>query len=480
MGDGNNRSNQPVPGEFDSWNAYWTAQGMPWRTEPQINDERQRFLAEQRAIPSDSKQGVYPFKDIKLSRADVEWLLATHESGGKVGPVLREEEQSKPQDQWRWGLDLRGADLQQTNLTRLPLARTRGGPRHTDLDLLFPEQPELELPEVPIWTEVEASSGVHLEEADLREACLEHAELIFSHLSGANLQGAHMQGVQLAGTSLEEVGLSLVHMEGAFLFAANLQPSGQGVAIGAHFERADLRYALLGNRIMTEAHLEDADLRGASFTDTTVLNGAWLGSEVDGVARLADIKWRGANLAQVRWVGVTHILQPQSHRIKAGPVSTRVVHLLETRRILRASRQLAVALRDQGLNEQADHFAYQAQVYQRRVNRLRRQPLRYLGSWLLDLISGYGYRPLRSFITYLLVVLSFAAAYFALGGANGQPLAWNEAIVVSVTAFHGRGFFSSVFQPGDLQAAVAAVEAFLGLLIEIVFIATFTQRFFAR
>jgi hypothetical protein len=49
-----------------------------------------------------------------------------------------------------------------------------------------------------------------------------------------------------------------------------------------------------------------------------------------------------------------------------------------------------------------------------------------------------------------------------------------------MTAFHGRGFFSAVFQPGDLQAAVAAVEALIGLLIEIVLIATFTQRFFAR
>jgi hypothetical protein len=45
-----------------------------------------------------------------------------------------------------------------------------------------------------------------------------------------------------------------------------------------------------------------------------------------------------------------------------------------------------------------------------------------------------------------------------------------------VTAFHGRGFFGSAFQPGDPQAAIAAVEALIGLLIEI----TFTQRFFAR
>jgi hypothetical protein len=142
--------------------------------------------------------------------------------------------------------------------------------------------------------------------------------------------------------------------------------------------------------------------------------------------------------------------------------------------------QLAAVLRSQGMRDQADRFSYRAQVLQRGVLRHRRRLGAALGSWFLDLISGYGYRPMRSLITYVFVILAFAAAYFTLGGANGQALSWNEAIVISMTAFHGRGFFSSVFQPGDLQAAVAAVEAFVGLLIEIVFIATFTQRFFAR
>jgi hypothetical protein len=75
---------------------------------------------------------------------------------------------------------------------------------------------------------------------------------------------------------------------------------------------------------------------------------------------------------------------------------------------------------------------------------------------------------------------AFAALYFALGGAHGQALTWNESLVVSLTAFHRRALFTAAFQPSDPQAAVAAVEAVLGLLIEITFIATFTQRFFAR
>jgi hypothetical protein len=139
-----------------------------------------------------------------------------------------------------------------------------------------------------------------------------------------------------------------------------------------------------------------------------------------------------------------------------------------------------VALRSQGLNEDADRFAYRAQRLQRRVLRQQGHLVRALGSWLLDVVAGYGYRPIRSLIAYVIIICAFAAAYFALGSANGQALSWNEAIVISMTAFHGRGFFSAVFQPGDLQAAVAAVEAFIGLLIEIVLIATFTQRFFAR
>ncbi len=92
--------------------------------------------------------------------------------------------------------------------------------------------------------------------------------------------------------------------------------------------------------------------------------------------------------------------------------------------------------------------------------------------------AGYGYRPLRSFATYLVVVLGFAAVYLALGGVGSHGLTWNEAVVVSLTAFHGRGFFATAFQPGDPQAAGAAAEAALGLFIEITFIATFTQRFF--
>jgi hypothetical protein len=108
-------------------------------------------------------------------------------------------------------------------------------------------------------------------------------------------------------------------------------------------------------------------------------------------------------------------------------------------------------------------------------------------SWLLNLVAGYGERPVRSFIAYLLVLFGFAGAYFAannglLGFGTGatpvQPLQWYEALVLSVSSFHGRGFFQPVQSLGDPVAILAVVEAVMGLFIEITFIATFMQRFF--
>ncbi len=105
----------------------------------------------------------------------------------------------------------------------------------------------------------------------------------------------------------------------------------------------------------------------------------------------------------------------------------------------------------------------------------------YVFSLLLDGIAGYGYKPGRSAIVYLLVITIFASIYFVLGMTIGTHyLTWYEALVVSLTAFHGRGFFSDQFKPGDPQALAAAIEAVVGLLIEISFIATFTQRFLGK
>lgn len=96
-------------------------------------------------------------------------------------------------------------------------------------------------------------------------------------------------------------------------------------------------------------------------------------------------------------------------------------------------------------------------------------------------VAGYGYRPRRSFLAYLLVIFGFATAYYVLGHTNGPALSPLGAFVFSMASFHGRGFFpGSNISLDDPLTVLAALEALVGLIIEVTFIATLTQRFFNR
>jgi hypothetical protein len=275
----------------------------------------------------------------------------------------------------------------------------------------------------------------------------------------------------------------------------------------AHLEGAVFRQAHLeGKQLSTDeltamrervadfpATLRPASLQRAFFDITTTLDEVTLGTQAFGFVSLADVRWGNVNLAVVQWGAPLgprrqrptvvvlgeerEARQPRGEDGKMKPADRRRADF-ET--AVRVNRQLATVLRGQGLNENADRFAYRAQFLQRQVLRRQRQWLRWLGSLFLDLISGYGYRPLRSFIAYAVVILGFMGLYLLNSQFVAPHLTWNEALVLSMSSFHGRGFFNPSISLGDTYAQLAAAEAFVGLLIEITFIATFTTRFFAR
>jgi uncharacterized protein YjbI with pentapeptide repeats len=408
---------RPPTSDPKAWEVYWEAQGQSWRSQPEIDGERQKHLTERRSVKPDIEQGIYPFKAIKLNRADVEWLLATHENGR--GPVDWSNERDLRE---RRGIDLRGADLRGVDLSGLPLTCIEGG---------------LEVTE-PATDEQRNMAAVRLEKA--------------------NLNGAQLQGAGLSWAQLQGAGLVWAQLQGAHLRWAQLQ--------GAH-----LYWAKLQGANLRETQLQGADLPGAEL-DGVRLNEATLSDEKYGPARLADIRWGEVNLAVVDWTPVK--MPGEEHRAHLSKAVD------DYRVAVRANRQLAVILRDQGLNEEADRFAYRAQVLQRQVWRRQHRYLKYLGSWFLWLLAGHGYRPFRSVLWYLGIILGFALAYYTFGHLSLWP---PDAFVYSLTSFHGRGFFPGLEGKHSLHdplIMLAAFEAVIGLFIEISFIATFTQRFFGR
>jgi uncharacterized protein YjbI with pentapeptide repeats len=312
--------------------------------------------------------------------------------------------------------------------------------------------------------------GLDLRGADLRDADLHRLPL-------TQLQGG-IHGEAWMKSTHEEREAAAIHLEGANLTGADL--TWARLRCG-HLEGANLGIAHLEGTVLRHAYVNGAQFRLAFFSDSTRLDEILLGDK-KGYASFIDVNWGGANLTGIEWSEMKMTRSEQNARqweTNYGKKKSKGTRINEYREAVRANRQLATILQSQGLNEDASRFAYRAQLCQRTVLRFEKKFGQYLFSLFLDLLAGYGYRPGRSVLWYLVTIFGFAFAYFAIGH---QPLL-PDALVFSLTSFHGRGFFPGLGNQASLHNSLivlAALEAVIGLLIEVSFISTFTQRFFGR
>ena len=174
-------------------------------------------------------------------------------------------------------------------------------------------------------------------------------------------------------------------------------------------------------------------------------------------------------------------VEARAAKDESGERKSRKDRIEDYEAAVRANRLLATEMRRQGLAENADVFAYRAQIMQRKLNFRRRRLGRWLVSWGLATMAGYGYRLWRIFFVYGLVLAVFAAIFWALGVHSYGAEPWYQALwdsfLVSLSAIHGRATFETLgaWTPA---AWVAAVESVIGIVIEGVFVAMLIQRLF--
>jgi uncharacterized protein YjbI with pentapeptide repeats len=481
-------------GAATDWPARWRAQGMLWRIEPEITPDRQRELDLRRTPPADSATAphAYPFGGLSLTRAEIEWLLATHD--GARGPVNWDD----PAQRTRDGLDLRGAQLPGVDLSGLPLARLRGG--------LDPSRwrtaPSPDLDAAALNLESAILHGAHLEGAILPGARLPSADLTDASLDGALLGGAHLEaaictratfaGATLDAAHAKDAIFTEIKAPGASFLGANLENALLDDALldGAALRLARLQgAALVGASLAgvdcTTANLAGASLQGARLDGRTNLRRVTLDDRAHGAASLVDVAWNGAKLSVFTWPRRYVLGDEREARRRAlpnGAKKSRERRLADAETALRAYRQIAAVLRSQGLDDIADQFAYRGWIVKRR--QLQRQGARKLPNlWTTTIVgafTGYGYRPWRSVAWYLVLILGFAAVYLLTAPLNDTALRWDQALTLSVSSFHGRGFFTPDVTLTDTYARLGAVESVVGFVVELGFIATLTQRFFDK
>ena len=249
-------------------------------------------------------------------------------------------------------------------------------------------------------------------------------------------------------------------------------------------EDRDLYKAHLEGTLLKRSFLGGASLRCAFLDVGTDFDDVKLEDERLGCVWLADIHWGGANYSRAGWAKIKMLgdeIEARRSTRWDGKEKNDYEILNFYHWAVRANRQVTAALQAQGLNEEAARFAYRAQVLQRKVAWIEKKTSQFLFLVFLGLFAGYGYKLWRSFVTYILVIGLFALTYFLMGPKAGVSLSPLESVVFSMTSFHGRGFFPG----GDIRLSnpivvLAAIEAFVGLVVEVTVIATLSHRIFKK
>jgi hypothetical protein len=190
---------------------------------------------------------------------------------------------------------------------------------------------------------------------------------------------------------------------------------------------------------------------------------------------IGDIDWSRVEITQIKWERVNAL--GDEYYVDSGDV----VALSEVAKLYRA---LAQRLRQAGFITAADQLTYRSLIVQRKITLRESGLVPFLGSYVLDVLSGYGYRLGNIFVVYGLVLAIFAGIFWALGvhsfaSAAAEPWyqSFWDSFLVSLSAIHGRATFEQLgaWTPA---AWVAAVESVVGIVIEGVFVAMIIQRLF--
>lgn len=319
--------------------------------------------------------------------------------------------------------------------------------------------------------------GLDVRQADLRQTNLAPLDLHAARLDGANLQGAillqaNLRGARLQGADLRAANLAYANLQEANMFGANLQGTillnadlQRTELIGARLQGASLIQANLQRAMLQSANLQGADLTGAD------LRGVHLAHATLGDANLERANWGDYKLGDEvlpffgRAASVYRTLKQWHTQAGMYDIAGEFFYReMEARRKSAWSQQPLPDRVPRSVGMEA----------RRRLGVSERRLPYALYLHLLRSLCGYGERPLWVIGWAAAVVFGLALIHWAFGTVTGDF--W-DALYYSAVSFTALGYGASDSDPqGWAGRFLGAGESFIGVFMMALFLVTFTRK----
>ncbi|WP_281648086.1 ion channel [Parendozoicomonas sp. Alg238-R29] len=307
-----------------------------------------------------------------------------------------------------------------------------------------------------------------------KELCLPEKTVCFWHDPDADKSGDDIkdrlekmarEGKSLAGFRLARANLENIDLGGR-------EGCGGPDMSNIDLYRANLRHAHLFRTNLHGARLLKTDLSGATLNFANMSEANMLGIRLD-YCRMAHVEW-GRTLYQERQLSQKQIKRTADQK-----------HILfgEAEEVCRNVRKSCEA---HGLFDESGYFFYKEMVFRR-----YQYPL---GSWqrwmskIVDMLCGYGEKPLRVFAFSTVLVTLCALFYFLSGMISGGNIIRFEpssSLSANIDALLDSLYFSMVtfttlgygdITPMGPSRTLASLEAFIGNFCLALFVVVFVKK----
>ncbi|MEI8345644.1 MAG: pentapeptide repeat-containing protein [Candidatus Omnitrophota bacterium] len=292
-----------------------------------------------------------------------------------------------------------------------------------------------------------------------------------------NFKKAHLEAVDFSGLDVRQSNFNQARLSRCQFVGTNLFDSDFSGSLidGCDFVGSNLMRVHLAKTIVRNTSFSHSNLRAVNLTEATLEN-------VDLMSTLLynAILWN-ADLS-----GAKHLKKKNFHNPRRPPSDWSGSGLSEKNGLVASEsyRSLKHYFDRVGLYDDASWAAYQELSAQRRYFWEKRD-LRFIPSFIMDAISGYTEKPNRAISAAAVIILIFAALYYALnlpiritalGGPAGR-CGFFECLYFSSITFTTVGFGDLVPRSQPFFMLLVSLEAFCGPFMAGLFVFTLTRRY---